>query len=117
MSIAFYPSMEEAVRKAKQTSKKQKEAAKEDVTVYFRCPAGLLKQVDEIAKIAGFMSKEEAIRQALREFRDNYTPEYYKASQVTEAQVSTMAMLWEKYPNFPAMLAALRAQSAGLTPP
>lgn len=96
--------------------KEPREATKEKVSVYFACPSGLIKEVETIARLAGFMSKEEAIRQALREFVQNYAPEYYRASQATEAQVSTMALMWEKYPNLPAIQAALKARSAGLPP-
>jgi metal-responsive CopG/Arc/MetJ family transcriptional regulator len=113
-SIAFYPPMAGQDRSQKQTSKEPQESAKETVSVYFKCPSGLLKEFEDVAKIAGFMSKEEAIRQAMREFRSNYTPDHYKASQVTGAQIATMAEMYEKYPNVQSLIVALRSQIAGL---
>lgn len=107
--------MEEQDRE--QTQKKKRSSPSsldEPVSVYFRCPAGLLKQVEEIAKLTGFSSKEEAIRQALREFLEHYTPEYYKASQITASQVSTMADMHEKYPSVQSLITALRSQIAAM---
>jgi metal-responsive CopG/Arc/MetJ family transcriptional regulator len=88
------------------------EAIKEKKTVYFTCHVNLLKEFEEISKLAGYLSKEEAIRQSMREFLQNNTPEYVTAARNTEAATATMVQMYEKYPNFPSMLAALKAQSA-----
>jgi metal-responsive CopG/Arc/MetJ family transcriptional regulator len=87
------------------------EAIKEKTTVYFTCPVNLLQEFEEIAKLAGYLSKEEAIRQAMREFLQNNTPEYVISARNTEATTATMVQMYEKYPNFTSMLAALKGQS------
>lgn len=89
------------------------EAIKEKTTVYFACPVVLLREFEQVAKVTGFLSKEEAIRQAMREFLQNYTPEYVIASRNTETSIRTMADMYEKYANVPSMVAAMKAQSAG----